>query len=112
MYVTVSLIIIIILASAAIYLACLLRRYRLSAQKKEEYVKDLQEISTKNTSLIKKQSEELLAKNLELTRVNDDMVELLGNVVELRDRESGEHVIRVKTYTNILARYVMENFPR
>ncbi len=36
---------------------------------------------------------------------------MLGTVVEYRNLESGEHIKRVKGFTEILAKYVMQNYP-
>lgn len=58
-----------------------------------------------------KKAEELQAKNEVLFRMNEDVVELLGNVVEGRDLESGQHIRRVKNFTRILARQVMNDMP-
>lgn len=55
---------------------------------------------------------ELREKNRVLNRINDDIVELLGDVIESRDGESGEHIRRVKGFTHILAVEVMNELPR
>ncbi len=54
---------------------------------------------------------QLEEKNQSLNRMNNDIIELMGNVVEGRDAESGEHVKRVKGFTNILAIQVMTDLP-
>ena len=54
---------------------------------------------------------ELQKKNITLNKVNEDIVELLGNITEARDVESGEHIRRVKGFTNILAKQVMDDWP-
>lgn len=54
---------------------------------------------------------ELNRKNLVLNRMNEDMVDLLGNIVESRDSESGQHIRRVKKFTRILATAVMTELP-
>lgn len=46
-----------------------------------------------------------------LKQTNIEIIEILGNIVENRDVESGEHVERVKDYTKILATILMSKFP-
>ena len=70
-------------------------------------------------ALMEKQMELLLAertaeiqeKNKVLNRINEDIIELLGDVTEARDIESGEHIHRVKGFTRILANQVMLDWP-
>ncbi|HJJ28753.1 MAG TPA: diguanylate cyclase [Methanocorpusculum sp.] len=50
-------------------------------------------------------------RNRALLRMSDDIVELLGDVVESRDGDSGEHIKRVKGFTHILATRVMLDLP-
>lgn len=46
-----------------------------------------------------------------LKKRNQDIIDMLGTVVEYRNLESGEHIQRVKDYTRILAECAMEEFP-
>ena len=46
-----------------------------------------------------------------IRRWNNNIIELLGNTVESRNLESGEHVQRVKGYTEIMANEVMKQWP-
>jgi putative two-component system response regulator len=39
------------------------------------------------------------------------MIAVLGTLVEHRDLESGEHINRVKAYTEIMANELMKQFP-
>ena len=61
--------------------------------------------------LVAERTADLQNKNRTLTQINDDIIELLGNLTEARDTESGEHIRRVKGFTNILARQVMQDWP-
>lgn len=54
---------------------------------------------------------EIREKNETLNRINDDIIELLGDITEARDLESGEHIKRVKGITYILATQVMNDWP-
>ena len=46
-----------------------------------------------------------------MKRRNQDIIEILGTVVEYRNLESGEHVKRVGEYTRILAETFMMEYP-
>lgn len=54
---------------------------------------------------------ELKEKNDRLNRINDDIISFLGDIVEARDVESGEHVRRVRGFTYILCKQLMEDYP-
>lgn len=60
---------------------------------------------------VAEQTAELREQNARLQRLNSDIVEMLGNVVEARSMESGQHVRRVKGYTGILAEEMMRSYP-
>lgn len=60
---------------------------------------------------VSERTKELREKNRTLNRLNEDVIEFLGGLTEARDKESGEHINRVKGFTNILAHCVMENCP-
>ena len=49
--------------------------------------------------------------NETLKKTCESLIEVMGDVVESRDTDSGEHINRVKGYTNILANKVMEEMP-
>lgn len=56
-------------------------------------------------------SDKLNLQNERLKRTNRGIVELLGNLVESRNLESGEHVQRVSSYTRALAYEMMKRYP-
>ena len=56
-------------------------------------------------------NEEMVKLNNTLKKMSESTVELLGDVVEYRDTESGEHIHRVKGFTYILASQVMQDLP-
>ncbi len=64
----------------------------------------LEEMVALQTKVLRKQKEELLS-------MNDRIIDVMSNVVEFRNLESGDHVKRVKTFTNILAQYVASEYP-
>ena len=49
--------------------------------------------------------------NETLLKMSEEVVDVLGEVVESRDADSGEHIKRVKGYTYILAKQVQEDLP-
>ncbi len=49
--------------------------------------------------------------NAVLRKTSESLIEVMGDVVESRDPDSGEHINRVKGYTNILANAVMKEMP-
>lgn len=64
----------------------------------------LEEMVELQTKVLRKQAEEL-------QNMNDRIIDTMSNVVEFRNLESGDHVKRVKTFTNILAKYVAKAYP-
>lgn len=60
----------------------------------------------------KRSLEKRVAEQTKIIRqYNDNLLDLLGVIVEYRDSESGNHVHRVKSYTEAVAESVMRNFP-
>lgn len=64
----------------------------------------LEEMVELQTKVLRKQAEEL-------RKMNDRIIDTMSNVVEFRNLESGDHVKRVKTFTNILAKHVAKAYP-
>ncbi len=61
--------------------------------------------------MVELQTQVLRQQAQELRKMNDRIIDTMSNVVEFRNLESGDHVKRVKTFTNILARYVAKLYP-
>lgn len=74
-------------------------------QRRERQVREQLELT------VFERTKELQERNRMLNRLNEDVIEFLGGLTEARDKESGEHINRVKGYTNILARCVMSDCP-
>lgn len=53
----------------------------------------------------------LLAQAEQIRETNEKIVDILGTVVEYRNLESGEHIKRVKGFTEILAKKAAEKYP-
>ncbi|HJJ48109.1 MAG TPA: HD domain-containing protein [Methanocorpusculum sp.] len=62
-------------------------------------------------ALVSERTADLKEKNLALVRMSEEVVDMLGDVVESRDGESGAHIKRVKGFTRILATQVMKDLP-
>lgn len=75
------------------------------------YRAELEECVEEQTKILKKQNIELNEKNRMLKKANENVIDILGSVVESRSLESGNHIKRVKCYTEILAKYVAKDFP-
>ncbi len=67
----------------------------------KRHLEDMVDLQTK---VLRKQAEELQS-------MNDRIIDVMSNVVEFRNLESGNHVKRVKTFTNILAKHVAKEYP-
>ncbi|MCR4705767.1 MAG: response regulator [Lachnospiraceae bacterium] len=70
----------------------------------EEQVNAQMEVLKAQFSMLKRQAEQL-------KESNNRIIDILGNVVEHRNLESGEHIKRVKEFTRILAGNMMELYP-
>ena len=57
------------------------------------------------------QAELLVNQAQRLRKVNEDIIEAIGNIVEARNDESGFHIQRVKKYTEILGKKFLELYP-
>lgn len=75
------------------------------------YQESLEECVEKQTVTIKNQNRILHVQAEKLKETNSKIIDILGNVVEFRNLESGEHVKRVKGFTRLLGYQLMEDFP-
>jgi putative two-component system response regulator len=76
-----------------------------------DYKKGLEEKIAHQTDTLKRQYKMLQKQAGELQKKNENIIDILGTVVECRDMESGEHIQRVKGYTEILANEMMKDYP-
>lgn len=72
---------------------------------------DLYSYKNNLESLVSEQTKEIREQNARIQAFNENMVELLGMVVEYRHSESGQHVHRVKAYTELLCKCLQEDYP-
>lgn len=77
----------------------------------QEYQNSLEgEIERKN-KVLEKQNKILQDQAARLKETNADIIDVLGNIVESRNLESGTHVKRVRAYTYILGKYLIKDYP-
>lgn len=76
-----------------------------------DYKLKLEDNVAEQTNVLRKAYRTLQIQAEHLQRKNQQIIEMLGTVVEYRSTESGEHIQRVKEYTRILAETVMEDYP-
>ena len=74
-------------------------------QTKEE----LEQKVEKQTGVLRKQFKLLEQQAEQLRQNKENIIDILGSVVEYRNLESGEHIKRVKGYTRILANKLLED---
>lgn len=76
-------------------------------QQKNELEKNVQ----KQTAVLRKAYVTLKAQAERIEKVNHEIIEILGTIVEYRSLESGEHIQRVQGYTRILAEEMKKKYP-
>ena len=76
-----------------------------------EYRNRLEKKVEEQTADLRKAYQTLKIQAERLQKKNEDIIDMLGTVVEYRNLESGEHIQRVKGYTRILAECFMKEYP-
>lgn len=76
-----------------------------------QYQNELENKVEKQTEALRRQFKLLQLQTEKLKKSNENIIDILGTVVECRDLESGEHIKRVKGFTEILAKEVMKEYP-
>jgi putative two-component system response regulator len=61
---------------------------------------------------LEKRTSELVESQKKLEANNDFLINALSSVVEFRSLESGEHIKRVRYFTKLLLKYIMEFYPK
>ena len=57
-------------------------------------------------------SQDNLLKTQERKMNADDMLDILGDIVNYRDVESGKHIMRIRKYTEIMLKALVEKYPK
>ena len=91
--------------------ARLVRKRIQNAAEHYAYRNELEAKVEEQTNVLRKAYRTLKSQAEQLKRRNQDIIEILGTVVEYRNLESGEHVKRVEEYTRILAESFMVEYP-
>lgn len=89
----------------------LVRRRVTNIIKLFQYQNGLEDKVRKQTQILRKQNELLKLQAEKLKKSNEKIIDVFGTVVEYRNMESGEHIKRVKGFTQILARELMREYP-
>ncbi len=76
-----------------------------------QYQNELEDTVSMQTKELREQYQLLKKQAEKLHKRNTDIIDILGTVVEYRDFESGEHVMRVKGFTKILAQEIPKDYP-
>lgn len=76
-----------------------------------QYQNELEETVEKQTETLRKQYKLLLLQAEKIHKRNESIIDILGTVVEYRNLESGQHIKRVKGFTDLLARELMKEYP-
>ena len=91
--------------------AHLVRKRVQNAAEHYAYRNELEAKVEEQTNVLRKAYRTLKSQAEQLKRRNQDIIEILGTVVEYRNLESGEHVKRVGEYTRMLAETFMVEYP-
>ncbi len=75
------------------------------------YKNNLEDKVAEQTATLQKQYKKLKQQAEQLAASNQKILDFLGTVVESRNHESGQHINRVKSYTEILANQMMRDCP-
>lgn len=75
------------------------------------YKNHLEQQVQEQTAVLRKAYEKLEKQKERVEKLNKDILDMLGMIVEFRNLESGEHIMRVKGYTKILAEKFKELYP-
>ncbi len=60
---------------------------------------------------LKEQEEEIRAKEKKIRDGNEFMIDALSSVIEFRNLETGEHIRQIKSFTRIMLKHLMKQFP-
>ena len=75
------------------------------------YKKDLEAQVAKQMDTLQKQNRLLTVQADRIKKSKEKMGDVLGSIVEYRNVESGDHVLKVKEFTRILCQIYMQTYP-
>lgn len=76
-----------------------------------QYQNRLEATVEKQTATLRRQYKLLQQQAEKLRLRNESITDILGTVVEYRNLESGQHIMRVRGFTRILAKELMKSYP-
>lgn len=76
-----------------------------------EQKNDFKERLDKQTLTMRSQYRLLQQQAMQLKKNNENIINILGTIVEYRNMEGRTHTTRVKGFTKILGKYMMKNYP-
>ncbi len=91
--------------------AVLVRKRVQNAVNHYSYKNRLEEKVNEQIVVLRKAYNTVKVQAEKLQKVNQEIIEMLGTIVEYRNLESGEHIQRVKGYTNLLAEKFSAMYP-
>lgn len=75
------------------------------------YKNQLEEKVAMQTEALRRQNNMLIEQAKRLKEKNEEIIDVMGTVVEYRNLESGQHIKRVKGFTRIIAECAAEDYP-
>lgn len=77
-----------------------------------QYKEKLEDRVRVATSQLTKQNYLLIEQANKLKEINEKIIDTLATIVEYRDLESGQHILRVKSFTKVIAKQLASRFPK
>lgn len=81
-------------------------------KKRSKNIIDLYQDKRNMEERLKEQERAILEQQKEIRENNEFMIDALSSVVESRSAETGEHTRRIKYFTRIMLKYLMQYFPQ
>lgn len=78
-------------------------------KKRVENIVNLYEQKNHLEEIVARQAKELEEQAQRISENNDQMIDMLSTVIEYRSLESGQHIRRIRGFTNILLESIVEN---
>ncbi|MGG7178422.1 HD-GYP domain-containing protein [Clostridium paraputrificum] len=72
---------------------------------------ELEELVEVQVNMIKEQNEKLMKQAERINSINNNMIDILGTIIEYRDMESGKHIKRIRYFTYELLKVISEKYP-
>ncbi|MGL4106630.1 response regulator [Clostridium sp. LP20] len=73
---------------------------------------EMEELIEVQVSMIKEQNDKLMRQAERINNINNNMIDILGTIIEYRDMESGKHIKRIRYFTYELLKVIREKYPK